>query len=144
MTRSKSEICLHFNTATYRRLPLITADFEADLYAVMTDQAIHLGCQTLAIGGTPDHIHLVLKMPCKRAPSDLMQHIKGASSAWARRTLRPAAPLSAESFGWQDNFAAFSLSRSHLRLAVAYVENQKRHHAVGDLRPEWEENDEEV
>ena len=144
MTRSKSEIYLHFNTATHRRLPLIAAEFEADLYAVMTEQAAYLGCQTLAIGGVSDHIHLVLKVPCKRAPSDLMQHIKGASSAWARRTLRPLAPLSAEAFGWQDNFAAFSLRRSHLKLAIAYVENQKTHHAVGDLRPEWEKSDEEV
>jgi len=144
MTRSKSEIYLHFNTATYRRLPLITADLEPALYAVMTEEAAQLGCQVLALNGMPDHVHLVLRMPAKRAPSELMQHVKGAASAWARRSLRPSAALSAEPFGWQDNFAAFSLSRSHLRLAVAYVENQKRHPAAGDLRPEWEEADEEV
>jgi len=144
MTRSKSEIYLHFIWATYRRLPLITPDIEAALYAVLSGEAARLGCQVLALNGMPDHIHLVLWMPAKRAPSELMQYIKGASSAWARRTLRPQRPLSAEPFGWQDNFATFSLSRSHLRLAVTYVENQKRHHAAGDLRPDWEETDEEI
>lgn len=37
----------------------------------------------------------------------------------------------------------FSVSRSHLKRVIAYVRNQKQHHASGNLWPEWEETDSE-
>lgn len=143
MKRSKSEIYLHFVWATYRRLPLITAALEPCLYQALMEQAERLGCKVLALGGLPDHVHLLLRMPAKRSPSELMQQIKGASSAWARVSIRPSQELSREPFGWQDGYGVFSLSRSHLKRVVSYVENQKKRHASGKLWPEWEEVDEE-
>jgi REP element-mobilizing transposase RayT len=142
--RSKSEIYLHFVWATHQRLPLITSDMEPHLYNVLIKQAECLGCKVLALGGLPDHVHLLLRMPAKRSPSELMQQIKGASSASARVNVRPTQRLSAEPFGWQDGYGVFSLSRSHLKRVVAYIENQKKRHASGKLWPEWEEVDEEV
>ena len=53
----------------------------------------------LAVGGMPDHLHLLLKMPPKQSPSFLMQRIKGASSAFVRdRVIVPC-----DYFGWQSN-----------------------------------------
>lgn len=142
MQRSKSEIYLHFAWATHRRMPLITPEIEPVLYAFITGEACRLGCDLLALGGVADHVHLALRMPAKRSPSQLMQQIKGASSAWVRSTIRPTQALATEPFGWQDNYGVFSISRSHLGRVIAYVENQKGHHASGKLWPQWEETDE--
>jgi hypothetical protein len=38
----------------------------------------------------------------------------------------------------------FSVSRSHVKRVIAYVENQKQHHASNKLWPEREEDGEEV
>ncbi len=123
MRRSKTEIYLHFVWATYRRMPLIIPALETDLYTVLTEQAQRLGCRVLALNGLADHVHLVVSLPAKHAPSEIAKQLKGASTAWVRRTVRSQQPLSAEPFGWQDNYGCFSLSRTHLPQAVAYVEN---------------------
>ena len=125
-------------------MPLITPTLEADLYHVLLEQTHRLECQSLALGGLADHVHLVLRVPGKHAPADVAKMLKGTSSTWARQVIRPHRPLSAEPFGWQDNYACFSLSCSHLSRAVAYVQNQNLRHAENTLWPEWEETHEEL
>jgi putative transposase len=135
---------LHFVWATHRRLPLITPALEVELYQVLTDQAQSLECQVLALGGVSDHVHLVVSVPSKHAPFEIAKQLKGASSAWVRQHIRPNQPISAEPFGWQDNYACFSLSRTHLKQAIYYVTHQKQHHAEQKLWPDWEETHQEV
>ena len=103
MRRSKTEIYLHYVWATYHRMPLITPALEADLYCALTEQAHRLGCRVMALGGLEDHVHMVVCAPAKHAPSEIAKQLKGASTAWVRRAVRPEQPLSAEPFGWQDN-----------------------------------------
>src|SRR5579884_777982 len=139
MHRSKAEIYLHFVWATYRRLPLVSAEVEQALYACIMEEARRCDCETLAIGGMPDHVHLVVQIPTVCSAAKLMQRVKGVSSALARQQLVPG-----ELFGWQDAYGVFSVSRSHKGRVVAYVHNQKRHHAAGKLWPEWEQAGEEI
>ncbi len=141
MRRSKTEIYLHFVWATYRRMPLITPALEPDLYGVLADQAQRLGCRVMALNGLEDHVHLVVSAPAKYAPAAIAKQLKGASTAWVRRTIRPQQSMSAEPFGWQDNYGCFTLSRTHLPQAITYVENQKRRHETQKLWPDWEETD---
>ncbi len=141
MRRSKTEIYLHFVWATYHRLPLITPTLEDELYRILTEQAQRLGCRVMALNGLADHVHLVVSAPAKHAPSEIAKQLKGASTAWVRRTVRPQQPLSTEPFGWQDNYGCFSLSRTHLPQAIFYVENQKRRHETQKVWADWEETD---
>lgn len=97
-----------------------------------------MDCTVLALGGMPDHVHMVLRYPAKLGISKLLQQLKGISSHFANDRL--GLPL----FRWQDGYGAFSLSRSHLTAAIEYVEHQEEHHAGGKLWPEWEETHEEV
>ena len=139
MRRSKAEIYLHFVWGTLRRLPLVSENIERDIYRCVGDQATKLQCVVLAIGGMPDHVHLLARVPAKISASELAKQVKGVSSAFGRDR------LGGESlFGWQDGYGVFSVSRSHVKRIIAYIENQKRHHADGTLWPEWEETDEEA
>ncbi len=138
MRRSKAEVSLHFVWATHQRLPLVTEAVEQAAYACILKEAQKHGCEVLALGGMPDHIHLLLKMPTKRSPAFLMQRIKGGSSAFVRdRLIAPG-----EFFGWQDNYGVFSVSRSHKGKVVEYIACQKQHHAAGTSHAAWEETDE--
>ncbi len=139
MRQSKSEIYLHFVWATYQRMPLVTTEREQAIYACICQITTRLECTVLAIGGMPNHVHLALQMPAKWSPSHLMQQIKGISSTFARDQL-----AFGEFFGWQDGYAVFSFSRSQRERVMEYVQNQKQHHAAGDLHGRWEETDEEV
>jgi REP element-mobilizing transposase RayT len=92
----------------------------------------------LAVDGTDDHVHLLLQLSSKTSLAELMKQVKGVSSAMVndRDDLE-------ERFRWQEGYGAFSVSRSHLPRVIAYINNQKQHHAAGTTLPQWEETDEE-
>ena len=139
MRRSKSEIYLHLVWATRERQPLITPTIRGRLYPFLEMQAKHLGCHVLALGGMPDHIHLIVRTPTTVCAAQLVKQVKGSSSAfvndWTNRT-----PY----FRWQEGYGVFSLCRPLLSKVMRYAENQEQHHSQGPLWGEWEEIDEEV
>ena len=136
---SKAEIYLHFVWATYRRLPLITLDVEPRLYACILSEVRKAGCETLALGGMPDHVHLAARLPPTISATKLMQQVKGVSSLCGRDLVGPGGL-----FSWQDGYGVYSFSRSHRVKVIAYVQNQKRHHATQHLWTEWEHTREKL
>ncbi len=139
MRRSKAEIYLHLVWATHGRQPLVTSEIERRVYKCIEAEAQQLDCQVLAIGGMPDHVHLAVKLPTKLSAAKLMQQVKGVSSAFINDLRNQTG-----AFRWQENYAAFSISRPHVQKVVAYINNQKRHHAEGTTWHYLEETDEEV
>jgi putative transposase len=134
MPNSNSEIYLHFVWTTYRRHELITAEVERPLYACILTECRSMGCEALAIGGMPDHVHLAVRMATRVSPASLMQWVKGVSSTATREHVVQPGDL----FGWQDGYGVFSFSRSHLPKVISYIRNQKHHHGGGKLWTVWE------
>jgi REP element-mobilizing transposase RayT len=86
----------------------------------------------LQVGGTPDHVHILLKTPPKIALSKAVQLIKGGSSKWIHEAL-PAL----HEFAWQDGFGAFSVSKSKVPEVERYIENQFEHHRIRSFQEEF-------
>jgi putative transposase len=138
MRQCKAEVYLHLVWATLNRLPLLTSDIERAVYRCIENEALRLGCNVLAIGGMPDHIHLVVKIPTRLSIASLMNQVKGVSSHFVHERL----PYN-EGFFWQEGYGVFSVTPGHVRSVIAYVENQKQHHSEDRVHPRWEETDEE-
>ena len=119
----------HLVWATKYRLPLIQPEWEADLYGYMIGKADYLGCIVHAINGTEDHVHLVASIPPTIAIADFAKQIKGSSSHYRNQAIA----TSGERFQWQVGYGVFSLGSQQLDRAVAYVKNQKQHHAQNRL-----------
>lgn len=83
----------------------------------------------------PDHVHVVARLHASVSCSQFANQVKGVSSA----LLNDLRTKGSELFRWQSGYASFSLSRSHLSRVIAYVDNQKTHHADQKTWPEWEE-----
>ena len=139
MQRSKAEIYLHFVWATARRKLLLVPEIERPIHRCIIEEAQKCGCIVLAIGGMPDHVHLFVKAPTTAAPAAIAQQVKGISSVFANKSL----PLE-ERLRWQQHYAVFSVSRTHVPRAINYVRFQKRHHTSGKLWSVLEETEEEV
>ncbi len=139
MRRSKSEIYLHLVWATQKREPAITPELRERLYPFLEMQIRHLGCQVIAIGGMPDHVHLVVRIPTTLCVAQLLKQVKGSSSAFIN-DLRRRSPY----FRWQEGAGSFSLCPPFLAKVVRYVENQEQHHTKGALWATLEESTEEV
>lgn len=138
MQRSKIEVVLHYVWTTQRREPFLTPNIERALHRCIAGEAKRLRCVSLAINGMPDHVHLVVKMHSTVSIARLAQAVKGVSSLFANEKLGFEG-----AFDWQENYAAFSVG-SELDAVLAYVRNQKQHHASQELWPEWEETFEDV
>jgi putative transposase len=137
MLRSKTEIYLHFVWAVRLREPALVGRIEEMAFRGMTREAEGLGCTVIALNGTADHVHTLVRVPGKVSAAEFAKQVKGGSSNFVNDHLPDGS-----SFRWQEGYGCFSVSRSHLPRMRGYVEQQKERHAKGDLRPEWEETDE--
>lgn len=119
-----SEVYYHFIWAPRNREPVIESRIESSLHGYMRSKAVELGATVFAIDGMPDHVHMVASVPPALALADFVGQVKGFSSHQVNRILD-------RRFQWQSEYGAFSFDRKRLPRYVAYVENQKRHHAEG-------------
>jgi putative transposase len=130
MQRSKVEVFVHYVWTTWRREPFLTPEVERRIHRAICGEVKRLKCVPIAIGGMPDHVHLVVELHSTVSIARLAQAVKGGSSTWANRSLGFEG-----AFDWQQNYAAFSVG-GELDAVIGYVRNQKKHHASGDVWPE--------
>jgi REP element-mobilizing transposase RayT len=133
MPTSCTHLYIHFVWATWNRAPWITAALEAPIYACATQECQEQKCEVLAIGGTEDHVHVLVRLHPTASVADLAHRMKGSSSHLVTHVLAPEEP-----FKWQGTYGAFSVSPAHLEEVRAYVQRQKEHHASGEVRTDWE------
>jgi REP-associated tyrosine transposase len=131
MSGTYTNLLYHIVFSTKNRYPLISEALRKDLHAYLGGIVReHLGI-ALMVGGMPDHVHILAKLKPKLAVSDVVRDIKAGSSKWVnenRRTNRK--------FGWQDGFAAFSVSQSQSGRVRRYIDEQEEHHRGADFKSE--------
>jgi len=49
----------------------------------------------------------------------------------------PIAPANSDSFSWQREYGAFSVSQSHLEKVIRYIEQQEEHHRQVTFQDEY-------
>jgi REP element-mobilizing transposase RayT len=119
-----TQLYLHAVWATWDRLPLITPDVELRLYGEINEKCRALKAHPLALGGMPDHLHLLVRLPTTLAVATLLKEVKGASSHLVTHEIEPG-----EFFKWQGAYGAFTLSKDEVPRVIDYIRNQKEHHA---------------
>src|SRR5262245_49052396 len=85
----------------------------------------------LESNGDMDHRHLLLVLKPKFALSDVVRDIKANSAGWLNG--RNRSPFK---FGWQDGFAAFTVSESQVARVSGYIRNQKNRHRKMSFKEE--------
>ena len=67
-----------------------------------------------------DHIHALLEIPADLTLAKAVQLLKGNSSKWLNEQR--------SNFAWQQGYAAFSVSGSHVETVCKYIRDQREHH----------------
>jgi REP element-mobilizing transposase RayT len=98
---------------------LIGADLQPKLWNYLAGIARNRGMHVLAVGGTGNHVHILMVLPADAKLSDALRTLKANSSRWVRE--------SNPRFGWQEGYGAFSVSPSQLDRAKRYIANQAEH-----------------
>ena len=122
MNHTRVSLRIHCIFSTKERCATIPEDLQPRLWAYLGGTARALGMKAMAVGGTRDHVHVFLLLPPTPALATAVQKLKANSSRWLHeQTGKP--------FQWQEGYAAFSVSISHTQATVAYILNQRQHHA---------------
>jgi putative transposase len=127
------QVYVHCGWATWDRLPLITPEIQAAVYAEIIRQCQQLKCQPIAVGGVSDHVHLLAGMSATLCIADWVKAVKGSSSHFISHHIQPG-----EFFKWQGSYGVFSVSQDHLDRVASYIRNQANHHQNQSLITSWE------
>ncbi len=94
-------------------------------------RAIARNCRVnvAAIGGTDNHVHLLIKIPPTDRTADVIRTLKCNSSRWMNEI--------GHGFAWQDGYAAISVSPSQIPTVVHYIEHQSEHHRTRSFEQEY-------
>ena len=111
---------VHFVFSTKGRLHSIPRELQDHLWAYLHGIANNLKIKTLAVGGTTNHVHMLLKLPATMTVAEAIQKLKANSSRWLGEQR--------VKFPWQDGYGAFSVSPSMVETVQAYIRNQEQHH----------------
>lgn len=123
MPHSYSSSLFHVVFSTHERRNTIHEEFREKLWAYLGGIARKNGMKAIAVGGTGDHLHVLLSIPTTIALAKAVQSIKGGSSKWIHDHY-PQQRM----FAWQEGYGAFSVGISQVDETVAYILNQEKHH----------------
>ena len=127
MAHTLSRNLVHCVFSTDGRLGLI-ADPER-LRQYLCGIARTTNISILAVGGTKNHLHILLALPPAVPLAKAMQDLKGNSSKWLNETFGK--------FSWQRGYGAFSVSESKREQVMAYIAGQEEHHRKWTFEQEY-------
>jgi putative transposase len=114
---------IHCVFSTKERRKIIAPEIKERLWFYMGGIARKHKAKIIAIGGTEDHVHLLLSMPTTLSVAKIIQLIKSGSSKWIHDTFP-----SFRHFEWQEGFGVFTVSYEDINSTTDYINNQERHH----------------
>jgi len=129
MSHTYTSNLLHCVFSTKQRAAIIPADRQEHLWAYLLGIARNMKIKILAIGGTSDHLHLLIALPPTMNLAKVMCDMKANSSKWLNEAgLR---------FAWQEGYGAFSVSPSRVADVQRYIRNQAEHHRKRNFEQEF-------
>jgi putative transposase len=132
MANTYTSLHYHIIFSTKNRQPWLTPDTEQRIWAFIGGIARAHHMTALQVGGVEDHVHALVTASATIAPAQIAQYLKGDSSKWIHEEFG-----SLRSFGWQDGYAGFTVSKSNLPDVVKYIQNQREHHRKRTFQEEY-------
>lgn len=132
MADTFTQIYLQFVFAVQNRISLIRSEWKDELYKYITGIVQTNGHKLIAINGTPNHLHVFVGYRPHQLIPNLLQDIKGSSSAWINDK-----HFVGGKFRWQAGYGGFSYSHSQIDAVVKYINNQEQHHKKQSFRDEY-------
>jgi len=131
MSHTYCSSLFHCVFSTKQRRTTISQEIQPRLWAYMGGIAREHGFKALAIGGTEDHVHILLSLPSSVPIARAIREIKSASSLWMHQTEQ------SRDFEWQEGYGAFSIGMAQTSATVGYIARQEEHHRRCDFQAEF-------
>jgi len=120
LSHSYAQNHIHLVFSTKNRERLISNKMQERLWPYMTGICKNHDMLPFAVGGMPDHVHVLFRLPPTLALARAITLIKSNSSKWMGEHGRY--------FAWQEGYGAFSVSSSSISSVIKYIDGQELHH----------------
>ena len=121
---------VHCVFSTKQRRNLISPEAQSQLWAFLGGIARKNGFKALMVGGTENHVHILLSLPATMPLAKAMQLVKGAWSHLMNETFKTE-------FAWQEGYGAFTVGVSQKSATIAYIQSQAEHHRKRNFEEEF-------
>ena len=122
----------HLIFSTKQRVPMIQAEWRPRMHAYMGGIIRGFNGVAEIVGGVSDHVHLLVSLRPVHCIADVMRDLKKDSTNWVKGNFDSR-------FGWQEGYAAFSVSPTNTESVKRYIAEQERHHAKKSFVDELKE-----
>ena len=131
MAHSHTSTLYHVIYSTKHRQPLLTPPILTRLIEFTGGLIRQSGGRMLAMGGSPDHVHVLASLTPSAAISSQIREIKSLSSGWLKSSFPQL-----RAFAWQEGYSAVSVSQSVAGAVERYVRAQAEHHQTRTFEEE--------
>jgi putative transposase len=131
MANTYTSLHHHVIFSTKNREPWLAPDIEQRVWSFIGVARTHK-MTALQVRGVEDHVHALVTAPSTIAPAQIAQYLKGDSSKWIHEEFS-----SLRSFGWQDGYGGFTVSKSNIPDVISYIQNQREHHRKKTFQEEY-------
>ncbi len=121
---------IHCVFSTKQRHNSIPTEIQARLWSFVGGIARKNGFKAVAVGGTANHVHILLSLPTTMPLAKAVQLLKGGSSKWMNETGNG-------NFAWQEGYGAFTVGISQQRHTIEYINSQAKHHEKRSFEEEF-------
>jgi putative transposase len=129
MAHTFSKNYIHVIFSTEERRKTISSELQPRLWAYIAGTSKKNGIVAVAVGGTENHVHILLDLPPKVALAKAINLLKANSSRWMGERVGE--------FRWQEGYGAFSVSASNRDQVIRYIRNQEAHHRRTSFEEEF-------
>lgn len=131
MPQTFTQLHYHLVFGTKQRAPTLTTAIRGRVWEYLGGIVRGEDGIPLQIGGTADHVHLLVTLRQQLGLADFMRKLKANSSTWMHQTFPDCGVW------WQTGYAAFSVSHSALGRVSKYITNQEEHHRTRSFQDEF-------
>lgn len=130
---SSTHLSLHYHIvfSTKERRPYIVDEWRENLHAYLGGCVKTEGGIPEAIGGTKDHVHLLIGLRATHQLSNVIKNVKVASSKWVHME------IGKKLFAWQTGYGAFTVGLPQIEQVKSYVLRQEILHRKLTFQEEY-------
>jgi REP element-mobilizing transposase RayT len=128
-----THLSLHYHVvfSTKSREPVIAQTWREPLHAYLGRVIGNVDAVPEIVGGTADHVHLLLGLRATHSLAEVVRRVKAVSSGWVHEEIKVPA------FAWQEGYGAFTVSSSQRRTVYDYISRQEEHHRRRTFQEEY-------
>lgn len=123
MANTYTSIYIHLVFAVKHREAMLVPVYRPRIFQYMCGILHADGHEPVAIGGTDNHVHLLIKYNINKLIPDMVRDLKANASKFVNQEL-----VFRQRFEWQRGYGAFSVSPRDVEPVVEYIKSQPEHH----------------